>query len=209
MRKTTEKSLEINVLRHLVNCLEQKTGNKITVIAPTQKLEERLGYDEIIQGLPKGLVIALQFKRPDQETGFVKFRLNVPQMKTMHRLFPKNCAFYVFPLFPTHLELINEYDQVLNKSLAIDVRNVSSVVVKNKKSSVVKFFQNRNMRVLDNRERHNLESFFPLSDFCHIHSSKMGMTTDKFKKIMKSPDTIMEKIEKSKLEINFLHIAEK
>ena len=36
MRNTTEKSVEVNILRHLANCLEERTHRQITVLSPSK-----------------------------------------------------------------------------------------------------------------------------------------------------------------------------
>ena len=209
MRLTTEKSVETNVLRHLVNCLEERTGNKITIISPTQNFEEFVGYDDILHGLPPGEVIALQFKRPLQEDGYVKFILDVPQMKKMNELFPHNAAFYAFPPFPTHLELINAYDRILNDSLAIDVHNVADIVVTNQKTSEVRFFPHQDWQISDNREFNDLNNLFPLENFCRDFSTgKIGTNTKYLdEKFYKSYQEYMEKNPQEGLEIFFLHMA--
>ena len=209
MRKTSEKSLEINVLRHLVNWLEKRTGNKITVLSPTQNLEEHLGYDEILQGLPRGWVMALQFKKPTQETAFMKFTINIPQMSTMTRLFPENCAFYVLPPYPTHLELINDYDQLLDNSLAVDVNHVSSFVTHNTSASEIRFFPNNDKSISDNGAFQNLTNLFPLAEFCQKFPKKIGINVDDFKKIVKKYNSYFEEMKKQGLEIHFLNMMEK
>lgn len=64
--RNTEKSIEINVLRRLVNWLELRFQRKITVLAPTQNLEENVGYDKFLPALPDGMILAFQFKRPKE-----------------------------------------------------------------------------------------------------------------------------------------------
>ncbi len=58
--RNTEKSIEVNILRHLANCLEERTRRQTTILSPSQILEESVGCDDILHGLPRGCAIAIQ-----------------------------------------------------------------------------------------------------------------------------------------------------
>lgn len=167
MRKTTEKSVEVNVLRHLANCLEQRTGNQITVLSPTQNLELRVGYDDIIHGLPPGWVIALQFKRPEElNDDFARFVLDMRQLDVLIRLFPIHHAFYIFSPFPTHLEFIHAQRNILQRTYAVDVHDFSRHAPRNRVSSMVKVHKRRNeISFSVNRNLHPLNAF-DVETFC-------------------------------------------
>ena len=207
MRNTTEKSIEVNVLRRLVNWLEIRLNEKITVLSPTQQLEFDVGYDDFLQGLPDGMIIALQFKRPEENGDMVDFTLNVPQMTKMDELFPTNCAFYVFSPFPTHLELISNYDNLLDDSMAIDVHDISNIVVTNSATSTVRFHPNNSRQISDNGQFHDLDRLFPVSDFCpRLKSKNVGKNSKEVLSKVKNYIMKLEDKNNKGLEIYFLHI---
>jgi len=166
MRNTTEKSVEVNILRHLANCLERETHRQITVLSPSQLLEESIGYDDILHGLPRGWVIAIQFKRPKElSPDYARFKINISQMNVLCRLFPTNNAFYIFSPFPTHLEFIHAQPRILKRSYAVDAHilnrflpdGVIRTIRVHKSKNEILFSGNRLAKITHNPP--NVESF--------------------------------------------------
>ena len=61
---TSEKTLEISVLNEFAAYVWSQFRLIVTMTAPTQPEEDHLGFDEMVEGLPPGQVLAVQFKRP-------------------------------------------------------------------------------------------------------------------------------------------------
>ena len=216
MRKTTEKSIEINVLRKLVNCLEKKLKKQITVLAPSQRLEHNVGYDELLYGLPDGMVIVFQFKRPTEPRALrpssTDFVVNVPQMHQLHILFPHGCAFYIFSPFPTHLNLINEYDDILDSSIAVDVHSIAVAArsltppLSHRRKFITVRHDGRGLKILNYSHSLNLNPIFPVSVFCsEFYPYKPGINKADLSEMLKNEKNI-KLIRKHKL--CFLYIAD-
>lgn len=121
--KTSEKTIEVNVLHDLATCLEENF--KITIIAPTQNEESKLGYDEIFSNLPSGRILALQFKRPEERNeSEANFHISIPQLDTLRRNFRnKNEAFYLFSPFPTIDQFKNARKNLLESSSIVEIHD--------------------------------------------------------------------------------------
>ena len=85
MNRISEKTIEVNLLRHLANCIEKKlSGSKVKIICPTPNQEKNLGFDSVLSIKKSSRVIAIQFKRPkmNSKENYVKFSINVDQQIT-------------------------------------------------------------------------------------------------------------------------------
>jgi hypothetical protein len=122
--KTSEKTVEINVLHDLATCLEENNF-KITIVAPTQNEELDLGFDEIFSNLPSGRVLALQFKRPEERSDTeANFHISIPQLRTLRHNFPnRNEAFYLFSPFPTIDQFRNARQNLLESSSIVEIHD--------------------------------------------------------------------------------------
>lgn len=179
MRNTTEKSVEVNILRHLANCLEERTHKQITVLSPSQLLEESLGYDDILHGLPRGWVIAIQFKRPKElDSDYARFKIDISQMNVLNRLFPHGNAFYIFSPFPTHLEFIREQSRILQRSYAVDANTLSSFLYTGK-TRTIRVHKSRNEILFSgNRLARITHRPFDVESFCRRFANhKIGSKT--------------------------------
>ena len=126
MRTISEKTIEINILRHLANCIENRSpGSNVGVIAPTQNQEKNLGFDAILGSTKDQQVIAIQFKRPKMNTHskHVKFKIDVEQQNVFTRYRSSILhKFYILSPFVSHNEFIKKTgEQLLRESSAIHV----------------------------------------------------------------------------------------
>jgi len=194
MRNTTEKSVEVNILRHLANCLEERTRRQITVLSPSQLLEESIGYDDILHGLPRGWVIAIQFKRPEEfNRDFAKFKINVRQLNILHRLFPPENAFYFLSPFPTHLEFIHEQPRILQRSYAVDAHLMHHIIttrLPSVQTRTIRVHKFRNEVLFSgNRRRRLIHTPFDIEWFCRrFANNKIGINTRTSPRTKKFPD---------------------
>ncbi len=127
--ETSEKTIEINVLADICNFLEHHFGWRVTVISPSQRQENFLGFDEILEGLPIGLIFALQFKKPypyssPRLQNFAKFVLHTAQLQTLLRNFIRNEAFFVFLPLPFTEDIIRNRRQLLDITQTLDIYDV-------------------------------------------------------------------------------------
>jgi len=122
--KTSEKTVEVNVLHDLATCLEENNF-KITIIAPTQNEELDFGFDEIFSNLPSGRILALQFKRPEERNDTeANFHISIPQLRTLRHNFPnRNEAFYLFSPFPTIDQFRNARQNLLESSSIVEIHD--------------------------------------------------------------------------------------
>ena len=122
-KRPSEAGLEVNVLRHLANCLEKKRRpdeGAVTITVPTQPEENKLGFDAATDLAP-GLYVALQFKRPhDPENGAASFCLQTDQLCTLIRRYPPKSAFYVLPAVESNSEMWDAGDGLLGRACLVD-----------------------------------------------------------------------------------------
>lgn len=176
--KTSEKTIEVNILHDLCKCLESK-GKRVTIISPTQREENKLGFDDMFEGLPAGRVLALQFKRPSgKDSSQVKFHIPKYQLGTLLRHFSNIAeAYYVFSPFPKVNEISNHRDSFLSESYILDIQSkflknfskTQSMTLKIEKAPVTKFY------VIDNRISYHITNLQSASTLCpQLIAEKIG-----------------------------------
>jgi hypothetical protein len=127
LRETSEKTIEINTLSDLTSLIERVSKRRVTLISPTQADEQRLGFDEIVEGLPAGQGVAFQFKRPysmNLPHPCVKFTIDVQQLQTLLNNFLPHEAYYVFVPYPFNNDVINNRRNILQDAVAVDVYGI-------------------------------------------------------------------------------------
>ena len=181
LKNTSEKTVEINVLHELISCLENGLKKSITAFAPTQLEEKELGFDEIIDGLPPGRILALQFKRPQEHsTGvdFAKFSINSDQLRTLLQKFPHTGqAFYVFSSFPTTEEFVRERKQLMQRTVAVDIHDFEPFSGTRQLRSTVKIEKRTcDVRIAHNRTYHQIMKKYTMKSLCeNLAGCKIGM----------------------------------
>ena len=134
MNRISEKTIEVNLLRHLANCIEKKlSGSKVKIICPTPNQEKNLGFDSVLSIKKSSRVIAIQFKRPkmNSKENYVKFSINVDQQITFlnHRS-SVPCKFYILSPFVNHTQFISKTPkQLLENSRAIYLQDMIQIIL--------------------------------------------------------------------------------
>lgn len=210
--KTSEKTVEINILHDLCNCLESK-NQRVTVIAPTQREERDLSFDDMFEGLPAGRVLALQFKRPyEKNKSHVRFNIPKYQLRGLLDRFPNiGEAYYVFSPFPYIDELVDCRSNLLAKSYIFDIQNkelkkyskTQAMTLEIEKSSLLKF------RIIDNRISYDVSRLESATVLCpRLVSGNIGR---KFK-VMKNDNIELKYKETKELDnlpgrTSYIHIS--
>lgn len=119
--ETSEKTIEFNVLNELAAYLWSKFGLTLTVISPTQAEEDKLGFDDVIEGLPPGQVLAVQFKRPKEmirPKDAVRFTLDTSQLNRLATNFSRNQAYVFLAPLPKNEQVVKLRRRLLTVTLA-------------------------------------------------------------------------------------------
>jgi|GEM_PF-1716872 hypothetical protein len=130
LRNVSEKSIEINVLNELASFLWSRYKLTTTVISPTQVEEKNLCFDDIIEGLPSGLVLAIQFKRPyamRRPRHVVKFTALTRQLSRLSNIFLPNEAFLFLTPLTTNNSLVSHRLGLLKITVALGVHLIPNV----------------------------------------------------------------------------------
>jgi hypothetical protein len=108
MRKqVSEKTLELNIASELLQLIRGMPGcSRAFWIGLKQDQKARVGIDELIQNVPRGYHLALQFKSPKptpQNSSPYRFTINDRQNNNFLRLANTrpNAVYYVFPHYNT------------------------------------------------------------------------------------------------------------
>ena len=132
----SEMSLEVNILRYLVNCLERRHGlaeGEVVPVSPTQPEERTLGFDAVV-GLPRGRYAALQFKRPEKACHDARFEMGDRQALTLLR-YPRGSALYVLPPALTNGEMAGLGRCLLHEARMVDAWDVLAAVSRSRRAA--------------------------------------------------------------------------
>jgi hypothetical protein len=130
LSETSEKTLEINVLNELAAYVWSCFRLTLTIIAPTQSDEDRLGFDEIMEGLPSGRVLAVQFKRPYEMVrprDAVRFYLDTRQLNTLASNFSKRQAYLFLTPLPKNSQVVANRLSLLKRTVALDIFDIPNL----------------------------------------------------------------------------------
>jgi len=101
-------------------------------VCPTQRLEGVIGFDVALPGFEKLLVLQFKAYRRYRYKALSYFKIYNSQHNILLQ-YPLNCAFYVFPDYKTHLQMITdrflEYMgqryKILNNTWFVEVHSIS------------------------------------------------------------------------------------
>jgi len=147
LRETSEKTTELNILSDVTKMVEQLSGRTVTLIAPTQNQEKSLGFDEMLEGLPSGRIIAFQFKRPYSMTrpqGCTRFLIDTQQLQRLLFNFYRKTAYYVFVPYPYNSDIIQNRNTLLIDSMSIDAYDIPRASKIRQKTRTVRFYRSSN-----------------------------------------------------------------
>jgi len=125
--------------------VESISGRKVTIIAPTQNDENNLGFDDIIEDLPAGQIIAFQFKRPFCTPSIPCCSgcyLETQQLQKLLFNFSIGEAYYVFVPYPFNANLIRNRKTLLHDSTAVAVHDVPNAHKISQKTRTVRVLRN-------------------------------------------------------------------
>ena len=182
--KTSEKTVEVNVLHDLANCLEE--NYKITIIAPTQNEELDFGFDELFSNLPSGRILALQFKRPEERNNSeANFHISMPQLRTLKANFPnRNEAFHLFSPFPTIDQFRNTRQNLLESSSIVEIHDgaLNTHTQQKTRTVVVNMAVPTTARVTEHGSFSHITQIQRASELCP------GITEEEWGREFKNPD---------------------
>jgi hypothetical protein len=148
LRETSEKTTEINTLSDVTSFIEKTSKRKVTIIAPTQNEEMKLGFDEIIEDLPSGRLVAFQFKRPYFTPSIPtcsRFYLDTQQLqKLLGNFFPRE-AYYVFVPYPFNSDFVRNRQRLLYDAIAVDAYDIPNAQKVSQKSRTVRYYKGINV----------------------------------------------------------------
>ena len=176
IQETSEKTVEVNVLNEMAAYLVKRTRAVPTFIAPTQNMEDTLGFDEYIRGLPNGILVCLQFKRPfplNRPANYVRFLLDTSQLQTLLGNFQRNQVFYVFSPIPFVYDVSGMRRRLLRISLAVDPHNIPNARKTTQKTRTVRMSRTGfDISIADPREYQSVHNVLSLGRLCNAMLSK-------------------------------------
>ncbi len=207
IHKTSEKTIENNILADITNWIRSHLSRQVTIISPTQRQERGLGFDDLIEGLPPGLTVALQFKRPysydsSRYSNFAKFIIDTSQLQILLSRFNPAEAYYVFVPLPTTHEVIVNRSNLLNIGVALDVYDVPNRTKTGQRTRVVRVTKSAlvpSVQIADPRKFESAKAG-TLKDWCYSLENR-----DFFKKGIRSRDK--DRKPSRIRDIYFIHIS--
>lgn len=139
----SERTIEINILNELASFLYSRFNLTITAISPTQNEENTLCFDDVLEGLPPGRVIAIQFKRPhlmQRPPNVVKFIASTRQLSRLSQAFQPNEAFLFLTPITTNQALVNNRLSLLRLSVAVDIQTIPNVGKRTQETRTIRVY---------------------------------------------------------------------
>jgi hypothetical protein len=131
LQAITETSCLVNVM-HEILVDQWNKGIPSTAICPTQRLESNVGFDVAIPDFEKLLVLQFKAYKRYRYKALDYFSIYKSQHNTLLK-YPRNCAFYVFPDYKTHsqmvkdriLEYLGQRYKILNNTWFVDAHSIA------------------------------------------------------------------------------------
>jgi len=129
LTSTSERTAEINVLADIISELRDTFNVEVAVISPSQPQEANLGFDELLHGLPRGIIRVIQFKKPHPYnahhlSNFARFYIDTMQLQILLGNFRPTQAYYAFLPLPTTIEIITNRAHLLDIGTMLDIYDV-------------------------------------------------------------------------------------
>lgn len=158
--RVSEKTLELNICAELLASIRSFCGcSGAFWIGMKQQQEAKLGIDELIQNIPNGMHLALQFKAPRSEPRDqipYRFTINDRQNSNLLRLainHPES-VYYIFPHYNTFSKMRTDSPLLLSDTWLLKVHDL------------------RGLPHSSNRQgTHMVETYPPIA---HVYSDLMG-----------------------------------
>lgn len=178
LRETSERTLEFNVLNELAAYLWMMSRLTLTVISPTQVEEDTLGFDDIVEGLPPGKVLAVQFKRPKQMIRLknaVRFTLDTLQLNNLARNSGRGEAYMLLAPLPLNQQVVNYRRRLLTVTIAIDVFDVPNLTKTAQRTRTVRVYPSvkpARVEIADPKRYQAIDAFSTVAELGKRISSK-------------------------------------
>jgi len=145
LTETSEKTIEVNTLSDLTILIQSLSGRKVTIVSPTSRDERKLGFDDLIEGLPPGRLLAFQFKRPlsMRRPNCARFLVDTDQMRALLDNFLPRQVYYVFVPYPMNSAIIRNRRSLLQDAVGVDVYNFPNARKISKGSRTVRYCRAR------------------------------------------------------------------
>ncbi|APV44464.1 hypothetical protein Dform_01130 [Dehalogenimonas formicexedens] len=131
--KVSEKTLELNISAEILQMVRSWPGCACAFwVGMKQDQEAKNGIDELIQNVPRGFHLALQFKAPKATPPNqipYRYTINDRQNGNLLRLAINrpNAVYYVFPMYNTFQKLRNNSPNLLQDTWALQVAATKSL----------------------------------------------------------------------------------
>ena len=106
LQPITETSCLVNVM-HEILVDRWNRGIPSIAVCPSQRLENVVGFDVALPEFEKLLVMQFKAYKRHKNKALDYFKLYNTQHNTLLQ-YPPNCAFYVFPDYKTHAQMMND-----------------------------------------------------------------------------------------------------
>lgn len=160
--ETTEKTIEVNCMSELVKLFSP--SYIVTILGPSRVLENKLGFDDILSGLPTGQTFALQFKKPFlRADGHPRFTLNVSQLQVLLNRFNPREAFFVLCPFTRTVDFIaaHRHGALLHQCTLLDVYDIPFPTKQSQRTRTIRFVNPRQVDVTDPWKYHPVKRTWP------------------------------------------------
>lgn len=133
IKRVSEKTLELNITTEIINLFRSLPNCKKAIwMGMKQKQEARIGIDELILNVPKGVHLALQFKSPrgkPKDGPDYKFSINDNQNNNLLRLARNKpeSVHYVFPAYNSFDKLKNFSPKFLSETFFVKAIDLNSL----------------------------------------------------------------------------------
>lgn len=158
--RVSEKTLELNICAEILASIRLLPGcSGAFWIGMKQQQEARNGIDELIQNIPNGMHLALQFKAPRSEPRNqipYRFTINDRQNDNLLRLAVNHseAVYYIFPHYNTFSKMRTDSPQLIGDTWLLKVDDLRGLP-----------------HSLNRQRTHMVETYPPIA---HVHSDLMG-----------------------------------
>ena len=171
--KLSEKTIEVNYLAELYHRVSHIL--QFTIIGPTRTIENKVGFDAMLSGLPPGHLFAIQFKGPtERKDGYARFTINVPQLQVLLNRFQRRQAFYALLPYTRTAQFITAHQNgsFIGNTRLLDVYDIPLGRKIAQKSRTIKFININDIRVTDPWSYMKIEKTYGFEEIMNLLKHK-------------------------------------
>ncbi len=133
--RVSEKTLELNICAEILASIRLLSGcSGAFWIGMKQQQEARNGIDELIQNVPNGMHLALQFKAPRSEPRDqlpYRYTINDRQNNNLLRLANRrpNAVYYIFPHYNTFTKMRSDSPTLVGDTWTLRINDLSGLPI--------------------------------------------------------------------------------